>query len=85
MLQHQFPDKTLLVAFAPLPPSGLFITATIPDEASSSSPAYVKRNSRGTDPLQQSAGSGFYGFRTSIPRMKYSKAAFPRELASWAA
>jgi hypothetical protein len=68
MLQHQFPDKTAPDGFAPLPPSGLLITATIHDEVPSSSPAFIKRNSRGTDPFQ-SAGSGFNGFRTSIPRI----------------
>ncbi len=29
MPKHQFPEKTSLVGFAPLPPSGLLITATI--------------------------------------------------------
>ncbi len=70
MLKHQFPEKTSLVGFAPLPPSGLLIImATIPDPAPSISPAYVKRNSRGTDPFQLSAGNGFYGFRTSIRKI----------------
>lgn len=70
MLQHQFPDKTVLVGFGVLPPSGLLITATIPDRVPSSSPTVAKRNSRGTDLFHpfRGAGSGFNGFRTSIPR-----------------
>lgn len=36
MLKHQFSEKTSLVGFAPLPPSGLLvIMATIPDRAPS--------------------------------------------------
>jgi len=68
MLEHQFPDQAAPVGGAPLPSSGLLITATIPDGAPSSSPVFVKRNNRGTGPLQ-SARSGFYGFRTLIPRI----------------
>jgi hypothetical protein len=41
MLKHQFPEKTLLVGFVPLPSSGLLITATIPDGVPSSSPAFA--------------------------------------------
>ncbi len=69
MLQHQFPEKTSLVGFTTLPPSGLLIImATISERAPSISPAYVKRNSRGTDPFQSSAGTDFMDFALQFER-----------------
>ncbi|SDA17913.1 hypothetical protein SAMN05216315_109102 [Nitrosospira sp. Nsp18] len=69
MPKHQFPGKTLLVGFAPLSPSGLLIImATIPDGAPSSSPAYAKRNSRGTDPFQSVQGTDFMDFALQSKR-----------------
>jgi hypothetical protein len=69
MLQHQFPDKTAPDGFAPLPPSGLLIImATTPDGAPSNSPAYVERNSRGTDSFQSVQGTDFTDFALQSER-----------------
>ncbi|SCX44470.1 hypothetical protein SAMN05720354_105103 [Nitrosospira sp. Nsp1] len=42
MSQHQFPEKTLLVGFAPLPSSCLLMTATIIERVSFEFPGFCQ-------------------------------------------
>lgn len=79
MPQHQFPEKTLLVGFAPLPSSCLLITATILEECLGS-PVFAKRNSRGTDPFHLNAGNGFMDFALQSQGYERQQGSTPGEV-----
>ena len=70
MPNHQFPEKTLLVGFTTLPPSGLLIImATISERAPSDFPGLCQTQQPGNRLVPVGAGNGFYGFRTSIQKI----------------
>lgn len=79
MSQHQFPERTLLVGFAPLPSSCLLITATILEECLGS-PAFAKRNSRGADPFHLNAANGFMDYALQSQGYERQQGSTPGEV-----